>query len=702
MPELVCPGSSPEMVAAAVRNGADAVYMGFGILGASDHKRGMTVTEFAKSAEFCRVRGVNVYGLMNIFAVDGEYEKLYETAMYYNHLGANALIAQDLGVIRFLRQILPDMPIFGGQKLGVHDVQGVKLCAAMGLRRLSLPSELTGKEISRLAMENAMELEVTVHGPMCMAFPGECHMNALIRKNPSGVTENCGEICRTELVYDGMTDIHPLALKDICLADKLGEMLKSGVSAFRIGGYSRDPEYVAMVTGIYSRVIHDGKAPDNDEMAVLQEAYSRGGFTDGFYNSPNGQGQDMLGGGIKGTKVDPKYFSAMRKYYINHEQQRIPLKFVGRIRHGEPAKLMAFDVEKNVVAVEGDVPNPAFYKSLTNTTLQTQLCKLSGTPFYFDGLESSIEDGLTISNKCISRMLSEITEKLKEKRKVHTPVEQRSYPYIDQTPNDKIPPILTMSVTKASQLANIDVSFSSVIYVPVEEILEHGDIIEPFLRNSYVDVVAILPKVVRDSTRPKLERQLNDIWRMGISCLQVESLSQIRLAQRLGFKARGGLGLAAYNSRTLSVLSGFGLESVLLPFELNYSIIDGMAKELPTELMVYGRMPLMTTECCVVKNRSGICACNSVSGLKDKNGMGYPVIKEPDCGNKIYGAKKLFLADKSGDYSQIGLWGVRLAFTTENSMECAAIVQRYLKKGGYRPQAATRGLYYKRWENWDN
>ena len=150
-----------------------------------------------------------------------------------------------------------------------------------------------------------------------------------------------------------------------------------------------------------------------------------------------------------------------------------------------------------------------------------------------------------------------------------------------------------------------------------------------------------------------------------------------------------------YNSRTLDVLSGFGLESVGLPFDMSFSQIDGMSKELPVEILVYGRMPVMTTESCLVKNRMGICGCESFSGIHDKNGLAYPVAREPDCGNTVYTPKKLFLADRARDYSSIGVWGVRLSFTTENPLECAAIVRRYRGDGQFRPQAVTRGMYYK-------
>ncbi len=700
MPELVSPGSCPEMVAAAVHNGADAVYMGFGILGASNTRRGMTITEFAKSAEFCRVRGVKVYGLMNLFATDDEYEKIYDAAMHYNRLGADALIAQDLGVIRFLRQILPDMPIFGGQNLGVLDEQGVKICAAMGLKRLSLPVAVTRHEMSNLARDYSIELEATVHGPICMAFEGKCHMNSLFSDKPNSVPEHCGDFCRTQMVSDGRSFGSPMATRDICLFDKLGELQRSGIKAFRISGYSREPEYVAMVTGIYSRILRNGEMPNREELTVLKDAYSHSGFTEGFYNSPKGQGSSMIGGGGDGTKANPRYFSAMRRYYINNEYQRVPLKFVCQVKNGKPVQLAAMDDRNNIAMAEGQMPKPAFHKVLNPTILQTQLFKLGGTPFYCDGVRSQIDKEMYVTNEEIGELLKNITEEMREKRKIHTPRETRPYPAMTQKPNPTDAPVLTVSVTKAAQLGDMEqTSAPSVVYVPAAQMIKHINVVEPFLKNPQVQVVAALPNVLRDNDRLELQSVLENLRRVGVDTVQAESLSQIFWAKRMGFKVRGGLGLNVYNSRTLAVLESFGLESVVLPFDLNLHQIDGISKEIPVEMQVYGRMPLMTTESCFVKNRMGMCGCENFSGLNDKNGLVYPVTREPDCGNTVYTPKKLFLGDRARDYSRIGVWGARLSFTTENPIECAAVLRRFKGDGEFRPQAVTRGLYYKFPEN---
>ena len=698
MPELVAPGNSPEMVAAAVKNGADAVYMGFGILGGSKNKRGMTVNEFARSAEFCRIRGVNVYGLMNIFAVDAEFEKLYEAAMYYNRLGANALIAQDLGVIRFLHQILPDMPVIGGQNLGIHDLDGLKLCAAMGLKRISLPTQLGREKISELAWKHMLELEVTVHGSQCVACPGMCRMGAVMNGKMSSIPDRCMELCRSGLVSEGKSDVSPMGLRDICLINRLSELNDMGVTAIRISGYSREPEYVAMVTGMYSRALRESQEPTAEEMAVLQEAYCSDGFTEGFYAAEGDSAPDMQGGGKGvGTKADPQFFADLRRYYINSEFQRVPLRFVGHVKANKPIRLVAMDDRNNIVTAEGDVPNPAFLKELTQTTLQTQLFKLGGTPFYCAGVRSIIEGGLTVKQESINKMVGSMAEQMVAKRRVHTPVAENKYPPMLQTNNRQEQPIITASITSLSQLSEIpDNAMPRVIYAPLEEILRNRGQIK-HITSSGIEVAAQLPVMIQDDDRPTVKKALELIQLLGVKSVQVDNLSQIIWAMEQGMKVRGGLGLGAYNSRTLSVLGYFNLQSVCLPFELSVQQVNAMSKDLPTELLAYGRMPMVTTATRVVSGMSPMAEYHS--GIKDRSGFTYPAFREPTGGNTVYSPKKLFLADRARDYTQLGLWAIRLGFTTENSMECAAIIKRYRGEASYRPQSVTRGLYYPKSDN---
>ena len=693
MPELTAPGNSPEMVAAAVKNGADAIYMGFGILGGSKNKRGMTVNEFARSAEFCRVRGVNVYGLMNIFAVDAEYEKLYEAAMYYNRLGANAIIAQDLGVIRFLHQILPDMPVFGGQNLGIHDLDGLKLCAAMGLGRISLPTQLTRNEISELAWKRVLDLEVTVHGPQCAAFGGMCRMNAVMNGKLSSIPDRCMELCRSQIVSEGKSDVSPMGLRDICLMDRLSELDDMGIASIRISGYSSEPEYVAMVTGMYSRALREAQEPSSEEMAVLREAYCSDGFTEGFYSAEDGAAPDMSGGGRGvGTRADPKYFADLRRYYINSEFQRVPLRFVGHVKANVPMRLVAMDDRNNIVTAEGDVPNPAFLKELTQTTLQTQLFKLGGTPFYCAGVRSIIEGGLTVKQESINKMTVSMTEQMVAKRKRHTPLAEEKYPPMRQAANSNTPPIITASVMSFSQLSDVPQSaMPKVIYAPLEEIFRNRGKVQQ-LTSSGCEVAAQLPVMIRDDDRPAVQKALEMSRLLGVRSVQVDNLSQIIWVLEQGMSVRGGFGLNAYNSRTLSVLSYFKLKSVCLPFELSISQIDAMSKELPTELLAYGRMPTVTTATSVISGMSPMA--DYFSGIKDRKGFTYPAFKEPDGGSTLYSPKKLFLADRMRDCARLGLWALRLGFTTENSMECAAIIKRFRGEASYRPQSVTRGLYY--------
>jgi putative protease len=210
------------------------------------------------------------------------------------------------------------------------------------------------------------------------------------------------------------------------------------------------------------------------------------------------------------------------------------------------------------------------------------------------------------------------------------------------------------------------------------------------MRDPNVEIVAALPGLLKDRERQNMENRLAKLRMMGVNHVLAESLSQIVWAKELGFRVRGGFGLNAYNSRTLAVLRYFSLESAAVPFELRFSQIDAMSKELPVEILGYGRLPVLTTAPGLLKGR-GDAAPPSIS---DRSGFNYPVYCDGSGGSTVFSSKKLFLADRAADYSKIGVWGVRLVFTTENSLECAAIMKRYTGRGDYRPQAITRGLYY--------
>jgi putative protease len=235
----------------------------------------------------------------------------------------------------------------------------------------------------------------------------------------------------------------------------------------------------------------------------------------------------------------------------------------------------------------------------------------------------------------------------------------------------------------------------SVLYVPAEELREHGDALAPFFRNGETCVAAVLPRVARDGEADALAGMLSDARNAGITDVLVGNLGQIVPAGSAGFSVRGDFGLNIFNSQSLRVARDLGLKSATISFELRLDQIRDISKCIDTEMIAYGRLPLMITENCVIKNSMGVCACDNFSGLLDGRGATFPVVRAFGCRNTILNSKKLFMADKRREAAAAGLWAERLLFTTENANECLSVIRRYMGLGDYAPGGFTRGLYYK-------
>lgn len=693
MLELLAPAGSPEAVVAAVQNGADAIYLGFGDYNARRNAKNFTEDDFARAAEYCRVRGVKTYVTLNTLASDRELPNVAEFAKKASRLGADAILVQDLGVLHAVRQVVPDMPVHGSTQMSVHDLEGVRMAAAMGAERVVLARELPKDAIEYICRNSPIEIEVFAHGALCMSYSGQCYMSAVIGRR-SGNRGLCAQPCRLDYSAGGRSSSYPLSLRDNCLVGHISELERIGVKCLKIEGRMRRPEYVAIVTSIYSRAIREGKRPSAEDMELLQRAFSRQGFTDGFYTGKTGR--EMFGVRTAEDKREIPEFAAARKGYLNGEFQRVPVKFIGVVKEGKPAELYAGDDRGNTAKAVGAVPEPAFHRELTPTTLQTQLYKTGGTPFFCDGVKSTVDKGLALSASAINEMRRSVLSEIYEKRR---PLAERREGELFLHPAEKgydAPPVITMSVLRANQLTPaLAETGPKVLYLPLTEFASAEKKLQPFVDMEDCEICPVLPRVIRDSEKPEIQRMLTAAKaKYGIENVLAGNLGHLLMLRRLGFGVRGDFGLNAYNSQTMTVLRGLGLKSATVSFEMRMEQIRDISKPLDTEMIVYGRLPLMVTENCIVKSATGHCSCENFPGITDRTGFTFPVVKEFGCRSVILNSKKLFLADRRETYEKCGLWGARLVFTTENPIECTAIARRFAGSGDYEPGPGfTRGLY---------
>ena len=693
MLEILSPAGSPEGVIAAVQNGADAVYVGFGDFNARRNAKNFTLEDFKKAAEYCRVRGVKIYVTFNTLCTDRELPAVAEQAKLACRLGADAFIVQDLGIMRAIRQVAPEVAVHASTQMSINNLEGVKIAAAMGLKRVVLARELPEADIAYICRNSPIETEVFVHGALCMCYSGQCYMSSVIGRR-SGNRGLCAQPCRLNYSTGGHAAEYLLSLKDNCLIDNVGALEKMGVTSIKIEGRMRRPEYAAVVTGIYSRAVKDKKPPTADDIRALESAFSRQGFTDGYFKGQKGAA--MFGVHEEEKPGDKVIFATARKNYLNGEYQRVPVRFVSVIQRGEPAKLAAADDVGNSAATEGSTPELAFHKEMTTTTLQTQLHKTGGTPFYCIGVKSIIDKGLSLPTSAINEMRRTVLADLMEQRKALEPRAEGEFVPGYHLLNREDKPLLTVSVLKASQLSKELAALKPrVLYIPAEELAKSAQVLEPFLQDSDITVAVRLPRVIFDSEKEDVASYLEKASKLGIREALVGNLGHLQFARSFGFVPRGDFGLNIFNSHSLRAVKDLGFLSATLSFEMRAEQIRDLSKPIDTELITYGRLPLMLTENCIIQCSTGVHACDNFSGLKDRQGASFPVVPEYGHRNVVLNSKKLFLADKRKVVGKLGLWAERLMFTTENAVECVSVMKRYLGQSEYEPASYTRGLYFR-------
>lgn len=688
--ELLAPAGSMEALRAAVCNGADAVYLGADTFNARMNARNFSAADLQEAVVYCHVRGVKVHLTLNTLVLDREMPRAAELIRLAASCGVDAFIVQDLGVVSLCRQLAPDVPIHASTQMSIHSLEGVLEAAALGCSRVVLARELPAEEIAHICKKSPVEIEVFVHGALCMCYSGQCYLSSVIGRR-SGNRGQCAQPCRLPYGYGRFESTrYPLSLKDNCLAGELDELRRMGVASIKIEGRMKRPEYVAIVTRAYRTVLNGGKLTPSD-LQELETAFSRQGFTDGYFRGQTGS--DMFGRRQEGEDTADLFASA-RATYEQGEPQRIGVRFYAMIRRGEPAQLAVEDPDGNLCRARGPVPEQAVYRSLTPQDLEQQLKKTGGTPYLCTAVRSSLDPDLMLPASAINAMRRDVIAELTAKRGRAAPARLNAY---DEPPRyDGIAgePQLTIAVRTAGQITSRMLSMKpTVLYVPLSELAEHPDL--PQRVSVETQLAAILPRVIWSGELIPIARQLRTVYEMGVRQVLAGNLGQLHIARTAGFAVRGDFGLNIVNSRAMRYLREQGLDSQLLSFELTLPQIRDISKAVPAELLIYGRLPLMLMENCVMKNRTGICACQTGTvRLVDRVGEEFPVVKDPGtCRNVLLNGKKLYLLDKKDALRGMGLWALRLQFTTENPGEIDKVLMDYQGRAVFDAGSYTRGLY---------
>ena len=700
MLELLAPAGNLDAVIAAVQNGADAVYMGFGDgFNARRSADNFTRESFAKAVRYCHIRGCKVYVTLNTLVGDREMEAAAALAQQASDAGADAILVQDLGLARVLRDALPDIPLHASTQMSIHNLAGVEAAAEMGITRAVLSRELSLEQIRFISQHASIETEVFVHGALCFCYSGQCYMSALIGRR-SGNRGACAQPCRMQYSMGGRMDEYPLSLRDNCLADYLQQLDEAGVACVKIEGRMKRPEYVAVITSIYRRLLDEKRRPTREEQRQLELAFSRSGFTDGYYLGR--KGPQMFGTRPENVPEPKELFAQARTLYEKEDRRTVAVDMDCVCRAGEPVRLTVRAGDQRA-EVAGPVPEAARNRALTAEELQARLKKTGGTAFRCREVRVTLEEGLMLSAGAVNALRREGLTAL-EDTLCAVPERRIAQPEpLPDAPVEPAQPLLTCSLQKPAQLTQALVDCRpEMIYLPVEW-LDTLDVTPYLDRTSFC---AVLPRIFRTEDEAVL-REMLVRHRQVLAAVAVSNLGHLPIAEGLELPLRGDLGMNVFNSRALLFLRELGLSTAAVSFELRHQQIRDLKKYLPCEAVVYGRLPLMLMENCVIANslgccdvgsdyrkRSSACRCTGENVLTDRTGARFPLMPAWGHRNELENSRTLFLADKP-EWRRLGLTYARLRFTTESPAECVAALQRYQGQGDYIPANLTRGLFYR-------
>ena len=699
MPELLSPAGGKEALIAAVQSGADAVYMGFGAFNARRSARNFSDEAFRAAVDYCHLRGVKVYLTLNTLLTDRELPTLAETAKRGSEYGVDAILVQDLGVLETLKAVIPDVPLHASTQMSVHTLSGVNEAAALGMTRAVLARELSKDNIAEICARAPIEVEAFAHGALCMCYSGQCEMSAVIGGR-SGNRGACAQPCRLPYGWHGKADGYPLSLKDSNLADFVPEMQDMDVACVKLEGRMKRPEYVAAITRIYSRLLREHRKATKDEQRELKESFSRDGFTQDYYLGR--RGKQMFGVRPENARWPEEWFAELRASYEKENLRTVGVRFDATIRANSPVTLTAEDEDGNLTNVSGAVPEAARNRALTAQEVQDRLRKTGGTAFTVTDCAVALDEGLSVSASALNALRREALERLSALRCAIPPRRSFDYTAPEKIENPTAPPRFTVSLSRAEQLTNALIDLRpALVYLPLELVSQLD--LTPYLGRT--KFVAVLPRIYRTREESALRAMLAAAKEKGVTGVTASNLGHFALVGDLGLTVHGDYSLNIYNSAALRLLAERELSSACVSFELRLEQVRDLSKPLPCEAIVYGRLPLMVTENCIVSNEYGYryqssrcdtaradSACEAPRELTDRRGEHFPVTRVWGCRSEIQNAKTLWLADKD-EYRRIGLTYARLRFTIESPDECVRVLKTYLGQDDYAPDDLTRGLF---------
>lgn len=674
IPEILAPAGSFESLETALKCGADAVYIGGKYFSARGNAQNFSNEEIEKACRLCHLYNAKLYLAVNTIITDDETVSFCEYIKFTASAGTDAYIVQDWGALYLIKKCVPNAVIHASTQMTIHTPDGAEFAKSLGFSRVVPAREVSFSQINEIC-KHIPETEIFIHGALCMSVSGQCYMSAVIgtRSANRGV---CGQACRLPFSSCGNKNFCALSLKDLSLLCYIQKLKQAGITSFKIEGRMKRPEYIAAAVTETKKAL-GGKTPD---MKLLKNVFSRSGFTDGYFT---GKRNEMFGIRTKNDVISARDVLPDIREYYRKQPLIYNLKFYISVKKNQPVYIKAYCTEYDLFAeVRGDIPQTALKKSIDLNYAEKQLSKLGGTVFIYNGISGDIDDNLTISASSLNTLRREAVQKIQEQIiKKNTPVYQITeyVPEINKNIYNPQKPKIYFQCVSIIQAKTAE-PYADMLIIPLDECQKAA--------KSGINIGKICiapPRFITDEN--KIKDKLKNLHELGIDNILCTNPAYIKIGKNLDFTLHGGFGLNAANSFSCRTLSDCGLSDITLSFELKLSQLKKINSPVPTGIIAYGKLPLMLTRNCPIKNETGCSKCKKF--ISDRTGRKFPVRCNSDY-TEILNTDTLYLDNK--EFS--GFDFIIIMLNDENQNQVRYIAENF-GSPDFKPVSPTKGLYYR-------
>ncbi len=682
--ELLAPAGSLEILKGVIESGADAVYVGGSMFGARAYANNFTEEELLEAIDFAHLRGVKVYLTVNTLIKNSEFSKLYDYLLPYYKRGLDAVIVQDIGVVKAIHEYFPSMEIHTSTQMTVTGADGVRFLSQFGVTRVVMAREVSLAEMKRIHEETGMELEAFVHGALCYSYSGQCLFSSILGGR-SGNRGRCAQPCRLPYTVEGKKDEFILSLKDMCGIKALDKLHDAGVYSLKIEGRMKQLEYACGVVKYYRSYIDSKKPVSDADYDRIKALGNRCGFTDRYYFDHNGS--DMV------TYVKPNFVSNAAE--PSPEKRKLSIEGELVLREGEPGSLT---VKRGDVTYKASIePVSAALKApLDKKAAIDRINKTGDTDFEFSHIKAQIGENVFVPNGALNKLrrdaISGLCDKLLKK------YYRNDARYADMSRLTALPEHVVKSdaahdeaindytticscMTRAQLDTLIGYECFDVFYLDFD-MYDRKTLIQQFaddvksLTKQNKKVYLMLPTIFRADSSDYFVSIAKELDKVSFEGFVVKNYEELYLTENLftGKKVILDHNMYTFNDVSKSAFFEHGVSGDTVPLELNSREIMHR-NNIGSQMIVYGYYPLMTTANCVHKNTKGCDKKQKLIYLKDRYNKSFAVCNNcKECYNTIYNSLPTMLIKNISKLKEAGIRSFRYSFTIESPKQIKAVM----------------------------